>query len=942
MPTLAPRRSVSTANGLFPGDRAGWWLGPYVWAGIAAAIVGVMLSVFAWFALSDREHRLAELELRERAISHAGVLQNGINDYLGKLAALRALFQSSNKEVARGEFAAFSELILRDQTAIKHVSWIPRVGREQRAAIEDAAIRDGVSEFHIKAVAPDGSLAPSTEKDEYYPILFIFSTQMSITSPVYGIDLNSEVMRRQAVERARDNDQPATSSVINLQGGVGDRRGFLVMLPVYKYGLPHDTVETRRQNLVGLIQGTFQLSVMIESHLATSVHGGELDLYLFAPEAADDAFPVHFHAARRRTAPIEQQRRASLTSGPHWSGGITVGDARWTVIAVPMPDGLGRPGHYGAWMALAGGLCVTAAAVAYIWASGRRSVAALRSANETLRTQNVRFDTALSNMLQGLLMFDSDEQIVLCNDRFIEMYGLSREIVKPGCSLGDLLRHRAETGELKRDIEQYRAELQKALARGAVTAYVVETPDGRAISIANKPMIEGGCVVTHEDITERLQTEAQLSHLALHDRLTDLPNRHFFREQIEYCLVHLARHQMFALLCMGLDHFKGVNSTLGHPVGDKLLRQVGDRLRGCLSESDILSRLGGDEFAILAGSVVSPLDTTALIARVVKVMSEPFDLDGHQVVIGASIGIAVAPADGTDADQLLKNAGMALYRAKAEGRGACRFFEPAMDARMQARHGLELDLRKALSNGEFELYYQPLVHLEGGRISGCEALIRWNHPERKMVSPAEFIPIAEETGLIGPIGEWVLRQGCDEAARWPDEVSLAVNLSPTQFKTTDLAQTVIDALERSGLAPDRLQLEITEAVLLNNSDATLATLHQLRALGVSISMDDFGTGYSSLSYLRSFPFDKIKIDQSFVHDLSWSKDAVAIVRAVVGLGRSLGMATTAEGIETAEELEHLKREGCTEGQGYFFSKPQPAENVRILLARQSAKTEAVA
>ena len=882
---------------------------------------------------------MADLLLRERAVSHAGILQNGINDYLVKIEALRALFQSSNKEVARGEFAAFSELILRHQTAIMHVSWIPRVGREGRTAIENAAIRDGLSNYRIKAVTADGTVTPSAEKDEYYPIFYIFPAP--VTSLIYGIDLNSEAMRRQAVERARDNDQPATSSVILLQSGVGDRRGFLVMLPVYRYGLPHDTVEARQQNLVGLVHGTFQLSVMVESILATPALG-DLDLYLFASEAGDDASPVYFHPARRRTAPIEGKRRASLTSGPHWSGVITVGDARWTIIAAPIPGGLGRSGYSAAWMALVGGLCVTSVAVAYIWSSGRRSLVAVKLANETLAKQNVRFDTALNNMLQGLIMFDADERIVVCNEHYIEMHGLSREIVKPGCSLRELLRHQAETGHFKRNIEQYRAELLRELAKGKIVTFVVETKDGREVSVTNKPMVGGGWVATHKDTTERRRTEAQLSHMALHDSLTDLPNRHFFREQIEHCLKHLVRHQKFAVICLGLDHFKVVNDALGHAVGDKFLGQVGERLRGCLSENDTLSRLGDDKFAVLNGCVALQHETASLISRVVEVLKKPFDLDGQKLVIGVSIGIAVAPADGVNADQLLKNADMALHRAKAEGGGACRFFEPDMDARMQARHALERDLRKALGNGEFELYYQPLINLEAEKISGFEALIRWHHPERGMVSPVEFIPIAEETGLIVPIGEWVLSQACDEATKWPPEVSLAVNLSPAQFKTANLAQTVINALGRSGLTPDRLQLEITEFVLLSNSDSTLAMLHQLRALGVRISMDDFGTGYSSLSYLRSFPFDKIKIDRSFVHDLSSSKDCVAIIRAVVGLGRSLGMATTAEGIETREDFEHLKREGCTEGQGYFFSKPRPAEEVNALLALDIAKAKAPA
>jgi diguanylate cyclase (GGDEF)-like protein len=430
--------------------------------------------------------------------------------------------------------------------------------------------------------------------------------------------------------------------------------------------------------------------------------------------------------------------------------------------------------------------------------------------------------------------------------------------------------------------------------------------------------------------------------MALHDALTNLANRLFFRQEMEARLARLACDRRFAVLCLDLDDFKSVNDTLGHPLGDNLLCQVANRLRNCLREGDRVARLGGDEFAILQASTIEPAEITSLMARLIEVIGAPFDLEGHQVVVGVSIGVALAPTDTADPDQLLKLADMALYRAKAEGRGTYRFFEPEMDARMQARRVLELGLRRAISKSEFEVYYQPLVNLESEQISGFEALIRWNDPERGIISPADFIPLAEDTALIVPIGEWVLRKACGEAAKWPSHVSVAVNLSPVQFKRGNVTQTVMSALAQSGLSADRLQLEITESVLLLNNESTLNTLHQLRAIGVRISMDDFGTGYSSLSYLRSFPFDKIKIDRSYVHDLSSNKDSVAIIRAITGLANSLGMITTGEGVETREELEFLKSEGCTEAQGFYFSKARPAEEVRTLLAQQAVNTKAVA
>jgi diguanylate cyclase (GGDEF)-like protein len=561
--------------------------------------------------------------------------------------------------------------------------------------------------------------------------------------------------------------------------------------------------------------------------------------------------------------------------------------------------------------------------------------------NRTLGVLESTQDAALNNMSQGLVMFDASWKLVVCNNKYIEMYGLSRDIVKPGCTLRELLKHRAGRGQLRHDPDQYGVELLTKLTSRKTANLVVGTTDGREISIASRPMPNGGWVVTHEDITERRKAEAKISHMALHDALTNLPNRLFFHEQMKTRLAHLPRDQKFAVLCLDLDRFKSVNDTLGHPYGDKLLRQVAERMRGCLREGDSIARLGGDEFAILQG-LKQPDDATVLAARLIETASAPFEFDGHQAVIGVSIGIAIGPTDAADADQLLKSADMALYRAKADGRGTYHFFEPEMDALVQARRALELDLRKAVVNGEFELYYQPLVNLKKQEITGFEALIRWNHPERGLVAPLEFIPLAEETGLIVPMGEWVLRQACAEAVKWPTHITIAVNLSPAQFKMRNLSQMVMSALAQSGLPAQRLELEITESVLLVDSESTLQILHQLRDLGVRISMDDFGTGYSSLSYLRSFPFDKIKIDRSFVHNLASNRDSMAIIRAVTGLSSSLGMMTTGEGVETQEELEYLKREGCTEAQGYFFSKPKPAGEILKMISKQLRTAKAAA
>jgi diguanylate cyclase (GGDEF)-like protein len=424
--------------------------------------------------------------------------------------------------------------------------------------------------------------------------------------------------------------------------------------------------------------------------------------------------------------------------------------------------------------------------------------------------------------------------------------------------------------------------------------------------------------------------------------LTDLPNRLQLYEQLRQLLAKTRPGVHVAVFCLDLDRFKDVNDGHGHPVGDLLLKSVADRLRQCIRDTDMVARLGGDEFAIVQAGASQPTDATALASRLIEAISAPYELGSHQITIGLSIGIALAPGDGLDPDQLLKNADMALYRAKSEGHGLYRFFEPEMDALMQIRRRLEIDLRKAITNSEFELFYQPLVDMKTEYVTGFEALIRWHHPERGMIPPHDFISVAEETGLIVPIGDWVLRQACAEAATWPSGLKIAVNLSPIQFKNKGLSLSVISALAASGLSPKRLELEITESVLLQEGDATLAILHELRELGVRISMDDFGTGYSSLSYLRKFPFDKIKIDRSFIVDMSDHDDSLAIVRAVIAMGSGLGIATTAEGVETAEQFEQLKLEGCTEVQGYLFSPPRPAAEVRGLLTSINPALKAIA
>jgi diguanylate cyclase (GGDEF)-like protein/PAS domain S-box-containing protein len=571
--------------------------------------------------------------------------------------------------------------------------------------------------------------------------------------------------------------------------------------------------------------------------------------------------------------------------------------------------------------------------------TNRRNLDALASAKadeERART----FMSAVVESIPSMVFVKraSDQSYVLLNRAGEKILGYSREemIGRTDADFFDPVQaaiYHARDAEVVRSREVKVVE-EDLIPRKDGTTAILRTKKIAILDGEGRPEYLLG---VSEDIAERKRAEAQIARLAHYDPLTELPNRLLFHKDLSDALARAARREdLVAVHCVDLDRFKVVNDTLGHPVGDALLKAAAERLRACVREGDTVARLGGDEFAVVQMGLTDLSGATRLAARIVEALEAPFDLLGHQVVIGGSVGVAVSPDDGLDCDELLKKADMALYRAKADGKGTFHFFERAMDEQLQARRALELDLRKALSEGQFELFYQPLFDLEADRVTGCEALLRWFHPERGMVSPGEFIPLAEEIGLIGALGDWVLRAACDEAARWPEHVRLAVNLSPAQFRDRRLAATVVQALAASGLPAERLELEITESVLLQDSASNMAILHDLKALGVRISMDDFGTGYSSLSYLRSFPFDKIKIDQTFVRDILDDADALAIIKAVLDLGASLGITTTAEGVESEEQLHELRRQGCGEIQGYFISRPKPATEIAALLGVAAA------
>lgn len=538
-----------------------------------------------------------------------------------------------------------------------------------------------------------------------------------------------------------------------------------------------------------------------------------------------------------------------------------------------------------------------------------------------LQRKSAQLETTLANMSQGLCMFDAAQRVVISNERYARLYGLTPDQVRPGTYLAEIVERRIERGIFAYSSPtEYKNE---RLAPVRTASYQVQhLSDGRAIAISRQPMEGGGWVTTHTDITEQQRIEARIDHLARHDSLTDLGNRHLFQEEIAKALGRIRENEQFAILLLDLDHFKDVNDTLGHPVGDSLLVAVSDRLRQCVSAGDVVARLGGDEFAVIQ-SVSADAEQQAIILarRISESVGASYELNGQTVEIATSIGVVLAPLHGSEADELLKKADLALYKAKSEGRGGFEFFDPELDVALRARCQLESDLKAAVARREFAIHYQPIVSL-GSRQTCCmEALVRWHHPVRGLLPPANFIDCAEDIGLIIPIGENVLAQACRDAANWPSHVNIAVNLSPLHFRKSNLVEVVRNALDQASLNPARLELEITETVLFHRNDQNLAILRQLQDLGVSIVLDDFGTGYSSLSYLRLFPFNKLKIDKCFVSELATREDCGAIVSAIAGLGRSLGIATVAEGVETEDQLKLVRAAGCTHAQGYLFGRP---------------------
>ena len=574
-----------------------------------------------------------------------------------------------------------------------------------------------------------------------------------------------------------------------------------------------------------------------------------------------------------------------------------------------------------------------------------RSLAAMQSHLKTRAAEDYammeKLDAALNNMGQGLCMFDADRRLMLWNERYSTMYRIAPGRLFVGCTLEQMLEDRKIAGTAYINMDQMDAKLQAAIRTRSADSVIAELADGRIVHLAYRPTQNGGWVFTHEDITERTHNEARIAHLAFHDPLTDLPNRAAFNDHIVETFQRASTGGGdFAVLCIDLDRFKEINDVYGHAAGDRCLAEIGRRIASAC-DGAFLARLGGDEFMIVSFGGKQPAAAEELCGRLSAILDAPVCIDQHEIQGSLTIGAALYPQDGADVNTLVANAEAALYRAKAEQRGTIRFFEPAMDRQIREKRLLQKEIALAVERNELELYFQPQAET-AGEIFGFEALVRWRHPVRGLVSPGLFIPLAEETGVIGPIDEWVLREACREAASWPNPLSIAVNLSPVDFRRGDIAAMILSALLETGLSPQRLEIEITEGVLIEDFERAIATLRKIKNLGVRVAMDDFGTGYSSLSYLQAFPFDKIKIDQSFIARIGKNFPAAAIIHAILGLGRALALPVIAEGVETEAQLAFLAKEGCNEVQGYLIGRPQPISHYHRVVAGFAQASEPAA
>ena len=893
-------------------------LRPQYWVAWITLLLSLGLTFLAWRATTTYVDNLAQSRFDARvSAAHATLTSQLVANaqaLRGAQAYVGATGQPSRQDWLRMyETVRFGE----NHPGFNGIAYLQAIAQKEAAG----ALRV------LKKSHPDFAIRPPGERD-FYVVVSAYEPATPLNRKAIGADSWSNAERRRTLESARDSGQTRITGKITLAMDKAEenRPGFLMYQAVYRNGLLPDTVEERRQKLLGFIVAPFRIGTLAEQIYTSS----GVDIALRIVDLANTTGDPVFHATHPA---LDFSKTGYQQSLP-----ISIGDRTWNILYASLPAFEAANDRSQPTRLAAGGLLVSLLLFVIVWSIISTRARAIRMAQRmtrSLRDNETKLRELFAQAPLAIWTIDREGKILECNDKLPEYVGSTREKIIGLNLLTDVKDHSL--------IEPIR----RAIAGEAVifeSPYISSTGNRNSIyQFHFQPVTlddEFAFVLAFaEDISARKVAEAYVEHMAHHDALTGLANRSLLNDRLKQAIANAQRsHHIQAVLFIDLDHFKEVNDTVGHTAGDALLIEVAHRLRECVRESDTLARIGGDEFVILLTNITGINDCSRVAEKMIATVALPISVENHVFNITTSVGIAVWPNDGGDAEALMRNADVAMYHAKNSGRNNYQFFAQEMNAHALESMAMEAALRNALKRNEFLLHYQPQIDFASGRIIGAESLLRWQHPELGLVPPGRFIPIAEERGLIGKLGDWVLHAVCRQAVVWQKAgirlVPIAVNISALQFKEGALRDSVLSALDESGLAPEFLVLEITESVLMDDVDQAINVLRELGEMGIAIEIDDFGTGYSSLSYLKRLPIHRLKIDQSFVRDLTTDPDDAAIIGAIISMARNLKLEIIAEGVETAAQAAFLHAQGCQAMQGFLFSRPQAADDFARLLDKQ--------
>lgn len=890
-------------------------------------LLGVTISILLWQMVHDWEETFSQNEFQKRSASHVASLQKELDRYLEVIESIAALY-TSRPQVERQAFHAFTQGMLERHPGIHALEWIPKVSDNKKALFERLARSDGFENFHITERQNQGKMIPAARRQVYYPVYFVEPYRGN--EQALGFDLASNPTRLAALERARDTGEMVSTARITLVQESASQFGFLIFQPIYRNGATVDSLQSRRDNLQGYALGVFRIGDIAQAAL------NSLDVHQISAYLVDESAPAN----EQLLYTSENGVGATRSYANSWQGKISIPGRQWTLYLTPTPGFNSQFSMWQSWTVLSGGLLFTLLLAGYLTISRHRMAHIERlMLAQTQAEKKLRLAAkVLENTPEGVMVTDTDLTIISVNPAFTKTTGYRED---------EALGHTPRLLHSGRhDSNFYKIMWQSLKGSGRWQGEIWNRrKDGDIYpEWLNICAIHDAAGHTEHyagifsDLSSQEHIRKRLHDLAYNDALTGLPNRELFNDRLNNSLIQAQRSgKSMALLFLDLDRFKMINDTLGHSTGDELLIGVAKQLATCVRKSDTVARLGGDEFTLILNETNQPADAAQVAEKIIALFSQPIRLADKELFITASIGISHYPLDGNNSETLIKNADTAMYCAKEAGRNNYRFYKAEMSEHLKSNLALSNDLRQALEHNELQLVFQPQINPSDYQITGMEALLRWCHPEHGWVPPDRFIPIAEENGLIHTIGEWALQHACVQAKAWADSgfdhICMAVNLSGHQIKQADIVKRVADILTQTGLKPEQLELELTESVLMEDAESSMLALNKLKALGLQLAIDDFGTGYSSLSYLKRFPIDKLKIDKSFIDEITRDDDAAAITSTIITMGHHLHIKVIAEGVEEYEQFNLLKQQGCDEIQGYLFSQPVDAVEMTRLLEK---------